>query len=87
MYRRLHFVAVPALLILLTAGAVQARPLHVQAPPASLWTQIWQWTGYGLMPVGIKAGGEMDPNGHTIHEPLPPPQRSEDARKGAQRAQ
>jgi hypothetical protein len=64
MNRRLRSVAiVPALLILLTSGAVQARPLHAQAPPASLWAQIrqlpiWQWTG-----IGTKEGEGMDPNG------------------------
>ena len=66
MFRRLRSVAiVPALLILLTASAVQARPLHAQAPPARLWAQIrqlpiWQWTG-----IWIKEGVGMDPNGGT----------------------
>ena len=63
MYRRLHFFAVPALLILLTAGAVQARPLHARVPPPPLWSQVWQslsasWTG-----LWIKEGPGMDPNG------------------------
>ena len=70
MDRRLRSVAVPALLILLTAGATQARPLHVQAPPASLWTQIWQewsatWSGGW-----IKEGPGMDPNGTQPHAPV-----------------
>jgi len=65
MSRRMRCAAVPALLILLTSGAVQARPLHVQAPPASLWAQIWQlaiwqWTG-----IWTKEGEGMDPNGVT----------------------
>ncbi len=70
MYRRLRFVAVPALLILLTASAVQARPLHAQALPTSPWTQVWQslsstWTG-----LWIKEGVGMDPSGVTPHSPV-----------------
>jgi len=78
MSRRLHFVVVPALLVLLTAGATQARPLHVQAPAASLWAQVWQawsavWTGGW-----IKEGPGMDPNGGTPHQPiLHPPMRGD----------
>jgi hypothetical protein len=83
MSRRLRFFAVvPALLILLTAGAVQARPLSLQAPPEGLLTQVWHWAKCGLAPVGIKAGGEMDPNGNHTHGPLPPPLRREG--RGAQ---
>jgi hypothetical protein len=85
MFRKLSSVAVvPALLILLTAGAVQARPLNEQAPPAGLLTQIWQWAKCGVASVGIKAGGEMDPNGHTTHWPLPQPPRREGIQRGAQ---
>ena len=72
MFRRLYFVAiVPALLILLMAGAAQARPLAVQAVPSGLLTQVWQWAKNGMASVGIKAGGEMDPNGHTTYKPSP----------------
>jgi hypothetical protein len=85
MSRRLRFFAVvPALLILLTAGAVQARPLSLPAPPEGLLTQVWHWAKCDLASVGIKAGGEMDPNGHTIHGPLPPPSTSQGGRRGAQ---
>jgi hypothetical protein len=73
MSRKLHFVAVPALLILLTAGAVQARPLTAQAPPEGLLTQVWQllsqhWTG-----TRIKEGVGMDPNGGTPHSSVVTP--------------
>jgi hypothetical protein len=64
MFRRLRFVAVPVLLILLTAGVVQARPLHVQASPASLWGQVWQLLSRGTW---IKEGIGADPNGSTPH--------------------
>jgi len=85
MFRRLCSVAViPALLILLTTGAVQARPLNVQAPPAGLLTQVWQWAKCGLASVGIKAGGEMDPNGQHTHGPLPPPSKSKGIQREAQ---
>lgn len=73
MYRRLCFIAVvPALLILLTAGAVQARPLHPQAPPALL-TQVWQALGSVWTGLWIKEGLGMDPNGGTLHGPVPRP--------------
>ena len=68
MFRRLRsIVAVPALLILLTAGAVQARPLHTQAPPAGLLSQAWQWLSRQWTGSWIKEGAGMDPNGVTPH--------------------
>lgn len=69
MFRRLpSIVIVPALLILLTAGAVQARPLHPQTPPAGLLTQVWQaLSSTGLW---IKEGLGMDPNGNS-NKPRP----------------
>jgi hypothetical protein len=74
MYRKLCSVAVvPALLILLTAGAVQARPLTVQAPPAGLLTQIWQGLALSWAGVWIKEGGGMDPNGVTPHSAVMAP--------------
>jgi hypothetical protein len=72
MFRKLRFIAaVPALLILLTAGAVQARPLTVSGAPDGLLAQAWQWAKSGLASVGIKAGGEMDPHGNHTRGPLP----------------
>jgi hypothetical protein len=71
MFRKLcSAVVVPVLLILLTAGAVQARPLQAQVSPAGLLTQAWQalssaWTG-----LWIKEGLGMDPNGGTPHGPV-----------------
>ncbi len=70
MFRRMHsVVAVPALLILLTAGAVQARPLKAQALTAGLLPQAWQllsqWTG-----IGTKDGVGMDPNGNKRYRPI-----------------
>lgn len=83
MNRRLRsVVAAPVFLIL-----VQAHPLTPSESSAGLLTQFWHWAAHGLAPAGVKAGGEMDPNGHTIHGRLPPPQRSQDVRKEAQRAQ
>jgi hypothetical protein len=62
-------VAVPALLILLTAGAAQARPLKALSSSAGLLTQAWQllgqWTG-----IGTKDGVGMDPNGNKIDRPI-----------------
>ena len=74
MFRRLCFLAVvPALLILLTAGAVQARPLTVQAPPAGLLTQIWQLLSRQWSGTWTKEGGGMDPNGVTPHSAVMAP--------------
>jgi hypothetical protein len=73
MSRRLCSVAVfPVLLILLTAGAAQARPLKPQAP-AGLLTQVWQllsqhWTG-----TWVKEGVGMDPNGGTPYSSVVTP--------------
>lgn len=70
MFRKLCSVlAVPALLVLLTAGAVQARPLKPQAP-AGLLTQVWQslsssWTG-----IWAKDGVGLDPNGNKTYRPI-----------------
>lgn len=70
MSRRLRSVAFPALLILLTASAVQARPLRIQAP-ADLLTQVWQslsasWTG-----IWTKDGVGLDPNGNKTYRSVP----------------
>jgi len=66
MNRRLGSVAiVPVLLILLTASAVQARPLHAQAQPAGLWAQIRQLMSSQWKGIWIKEGVGMDPNGGT----------------------
>jgi hypothetical protein len=74
MYRKLCSAAVvPALLVLLTAGAVQARPLDPQAPPAGLLTQVWQALGSVWTGLWIKEGGGMDPNGVTPHRPVVTP--------------
>ncbi len=79
MFRKLCSVAViPALLFLLTAGAVQARPLHKQAPPAGLLTQVWQGLSSSWAGAWIKEGAGMDPNGNKPHGPsLRPPGRGD----------
>ncbi len=75
MFRKLRFVvAVPALLILLTAGAVQARPITVSGASDGLLIQAWQlvsrhWTG-----TWIKEAEGMDPNGVKPHSPVVAPQ-------------
>ncbi len=74
MFRKLCSVAViPALLFLLTAGAVQARPLHKQAPPAGLLTQVWQGLSVAWTGLWLKEGLGMDPNGGKPHGPVPRP--------------
>lgn len=71
MFRKLlFFVAAPAFLSLLTAGALQARPLaaHPMAP-AGLG-ELWNWVTSGPE-MWTKEGGAMDPNGNKLHGPNP----------------
>jgi hypothetical protein len=60
-----YVVAALAVLSLLMSGAVQARPLaaHPEAP-SSFLQEVWQWAVSSLASIGVKAGGEMDPNGN-----------------------
>ncbi|HEY2294684.1 MAG TPA: hypothetical protein VGM86_28620 [Thermoanaerobaculia bacterium] len=72
MSRRLGSFAAPALLILLTASAAQARPLHVQAPPAGLLTQVWQALSSSWVGTWAKDGVGLDPNGNNTYRSLLP---------------
>lgn len=63
MFRKLlSLVAVPAFLSLLTASALQARPLAVHPEAPAGLRELWHWVTSG--PEGwTKEGGAMDPNG------------------------
>lgn len=72
MFRVMRSVfAALALLSVLTAGAVQARPLAPGAEPAGALHELWQWIVSGLAPVVTKDGAGLDPNGHKSHSPKP----------------
>ena len=68
MFRRMLCVAaVLALLSVLTAGAVEARPLAAGPAPAGFLQELWQWAVSGLAPVLNKDTSQMDPNGLRYH--------------------
>jgi len=69
MFRKLLFVVAPAFLLLLTAGAVQARPLAAHTGAMTGLQELWHWVA-SLGPESLmKEGGAMDPNGQKQHGP------------------
>jgi len=72
MFRKLlFFVAAPAFLSLLTAGALQARPLAIHPMAPAGLQELWHWVISGPE-VLTKEGGAMDPNGgQKVHGPNP----------------
>ena len=73
MFRKLlFFVAAPAFLSLLTAGALQARPLTGHTEGLTGFQELWRWVTSGPE-MWTKEGGAMDPNGSTnkFHGPNP----------------
>jgi hypothetical protein len=72
MFRKLFFVvAFPAFLSLLTAGAVQARPLAAHTGALAGLQKFWHWVASGGPGNLTKEGPGMDPNGNTPHAPSP----------------
>ena len=51
-----------ALLLLLSAGAVHARPGTARVPAVS-FEGLWHWVVSGWAALWAKAGSDMDPNG------------------------
>lgn len=75
MQRTIRSVVLALVLLVLAAGAVQARPLAVRSAPAGFLEGIWQWlTSY--VPGWAKSGGAMDPDG-ARPSPLTPPSTSD----------
>jgi hypothetical protein len=72
MQRTIRSVGLALVLLVLAAGAVQARPLAVRSAPAGFLEGIWQWA-LAHLPSWTKAGSDMDPNGinPTLLTPLP----------------
>ncbi|MBW8876217.1 MAG: hypothetical protein JF614_14720 [Acidobacteria bacterium] len=76
MSRKIRCLAAALALALVTAGTVQARSLHPESPNPGFFDALWQWLARhapGLTAVWEKEGGDMDPNGRTLHLPAPPP--------------
>ena len=74
MFRKLlFFVAAPAFLSLLTAGALQARPLAIHPMAPAGLQELWHWVTSGGPGNLEKEGPGMDPNGNSIklHGPNP----------------
>jgi len=72
MQRTIRSVVLALVLLVLAAGAVQARPLAVRSAPAGFFEALWQWV-LTHTPSWAKAGSDMDPNGAcpTLLTPLP----------------
>ncbi len=71
MFRKLlSVVAIPAFLSLLTAGALQARPLTGPTGALAGFQELWHWVTSGPE-MWTKEGGAMDPNGNKPHGPTP----------------
>lgn len=71
MFRKFPFVVAPAFLLLLTAGAVQARPLAAHTGALAGLQELWHWvTSVGPESLA-KEGPGMDPNGIKTHGPNP----------------
>ena len=73
MPRLIRSFAAALVLLVLAAGAAQARSFAVRPAPAGFFDSIWEWVssylpvwnkeGGTMDPDGLKAGGDMDPNG------------------------
>ena len=72
MQRTIRSLVLALVLLVLAAGAVQARPLAVRPAPVGFFDGICQWV-LAHVPGWAKAGSDMDPNGArpTLLTPLP----------------
>jgi hypothetical protein len=72
MFRKLlFFVAAPAFLSLLTAGALQARPLAAHTGAMAGLQELWHWVASAGPGSLTKEGPGIDPNGNKSHAPNP----------------
>ena len=82
MPRTIRSFAFALVLLVLAAGAAQARPLAVRPAPVGFFDSLWEWVspylpawnkaGGTMDPDGLKAGGEMDPDGSRLQVPSLP---------------
>ena len=72
MQRTIRSVVLALALLVLAAGAVQARPLAVRSAPAGFFEALWQWLA-PYVPTWAKEGSSMDPNGTHPSFLAPPP--------------
>ena len=67
MSRKIRCLAAVLALALLTAGAAQARPPHVQPRSSGFFNAVWQWLAGRYAPrltaIWEKEGSCMDPDG------------------------
>jgi hypothetical protein len=70
MSSKIRCAAALVLLLLLSAGAVHARPSGTARVPAASMEGLWQWVVSGWASLWAKEGGDMDPDGLVTH--LPP---------------
>jgi hypothetical protein len=72
MQRTIRSFVLALALLVLAAGAVQARPLAIRSAPAGFLEVLWQWLA-PYVPAWAKEGGTMDPNGTrpNVLAPLP----------------
>jgi hypothetical protein len=72
MQRTIRSVVLALGLLVLAAGAVQARPLAVRSAPTGFFDALWQWV-LAHAPGWAKEGSDMDPNGArpNLLSPLP----------------
>jgi len=75
MQRTIRSVVLALGLLVLAAGAVQARPLAVRSAPAGFFEALWQWV-ISYVPSWAKSGSSMDPDG-TRPNVLTPPSTSD----------
>ncbi|HEY2295358.1 MAG TPA: hypothetical protein VGM86_32040 [Thermoanaerobaculia bacterium] len=62
MQRTIRSVVLALVLLVLAAGAVQARPLAARSAPAGFFEALWQWLA-PYVPIWAKEGGTLDPDG------------------------
>jgi hypothetical protein len=65
MQRTIRSFVLALVLLVLAAGAVQARPLAVRSAPAGFLEVLWQWVA-PFVPAWAKEGSSMDPNGFIL---------------------
>ncbi|HEV7509914.1 MAG TPA: hypothetical protein VGS07_33890 [Thermoanaerobaculia bacterium] len=81
MSRKIRCLAAALALVLLSAGAAQARSIQSPSGSPGFLDALWQWLAGryapGLSAIWEKEGSSMDPDGRTLHLSGPPPTTDE----------